>query len=94
MNYKTTNSMGKTLYALEYRRGKEEGSFHYNLVYEKKFDHELLTHGYYPITVLPERVSMDASFLNLQNRLARRNAEVPEVIVEVFKWAANHPETW
>lgn len=84
----------KQLFALEYRQGREEGSFHYNMVYEKEYDHKLLTSGYYPITVLPERVSTNGSFLDLQASLARRNADVREVITEVFHWAARHQEIW
>lgn len=86
--------MKQSLFALEYRQGKEEGSFHYNLVYDKEFDHKLLTSGYYPVTIMPENVTMNESFLKLQGRLARRNAGIEEVISEVFKWAANNQEIW
>ena len=69
--------------ALEYQpgRGKHEANFHYNqLALDGGFEHGIETNGYHPITILPDE--------------AAYRADLGEVTVAVYSWAAKHAHLW
>ena len=83
--------------ALEYQPGcgKHEANFHYNqLALDGGFEHGIETNGYHPITILPDEAAYRADFLALLDELRRRDADLGEVTVAVYSWAAKHAHLW
>ena len=79
--------------ALEYQpgRGKHEANFHYNqLALDGGFEHGIETNGYHPITILPDEAAYSADFLLDE----LRDADLVEVTVAVYSWAAKHAHLW